>query len=323
MYAAGGLRKMEINELGDLFKDIAEKTGTKVSLVAAEGCTRFSLDVGGVKTNAYIEGTGAEALARAKLVAYLVSGTGAKLSLSREEELKEILLGDGGRMRAYRFMTKYGLGGGVCYAIALRPDRHAGECFTHVERCLSDPRDAVLRVEGNIAVVKFAGDEQNAYEFGQFLSQSLFEELGVRASVGVGCEAKSFADVGTSYMQAATALRMGSLFHGEGEVHSYREFLLVRMLEDVGRAQLEEYMAQFGIEGAEEVFGDEEMTATAEAFLDSSLNISETSRNLFMHRNTLTYRLDKIERATGLNIRKFSDAVTFRVITVLYKLLKT
>ena len=61
---------------------------------------------------------------------------------------------------------------------------------------------------------------------------------------------------------------------------------------------------------------------TAEAFLQSSLNVSETSRNLYMHRNTLLYRLDKIEKATGLNIRLFSDAVSFRVLTVLYKLLK-
>ena len=56
--------------------------------------------------------------------------------------------------------------------------------------------------------------------------------------------------------------------------------------------------------------------------MQSSLNISETSRNLYMHRNTLLYRLDKIEKATGLNIRLFSDAVSFRVLTVLYKLLK-
>jgi len=50
------------------------------------------------------------------------------------------------------------------------------------------------------------------------------------------------------------------------------------------------------------------------------LNLSETSRSLFMHRNTLAYRIDKIEQATGLDIRKFSDAVTFRVMTILYKL---
>ena len=64
------------------------------------------------------------------------------------------------------------------------------------------------------------------------------------------------------------------------------------------------------------------MLTTAEAFLQSSLNVSETSRNLYMHRNTLLYRLDKIEKATGLNIRLFSDAVSFRVLTALHKLLK-
>jgi carbohydrate diacid regulator len=73
---------------------------------------------------------------------------------------------------------------------------------------------------------------------------------------------------------------------------------------------------------AAEVFEDEEMLNTAEEFLLSSLNVSETSRNLYMHRNTLLYRLDKIEKATGLNIRLFSDAVSFRVLSVLYKLLK-
>ena len=63
------------------------------------------------------------------------------------------------------------------------------------------------------------------------------------------------------------------------------------------------------------------MLNTAESFLQSSLNVSETSRNLYMHRNTLLYRLDKIEKATGLNIRSFSDAVSFRVLTILHKLL--
>ena len=56
-------------------------------------------------------------------------------------------------------------------------------------------------------------------------------------------------------------------------------------------------------------------------FLDNNLNISETSRKLFMHRNTLMYRLDKVENSTGLNIKNFSDAVTFKLITVLNKLL--
>ncbi len=133
---------------------------------------------------------------------------------------------------------------------------------------------------------------------------------------------RSFSEIALSYHQAATAVRMSMIFDAKGEVHSYREYLLVKMLEDVPKSRLKEYTEQFRVSRAEEVLEDREMSATAEAFLESSLNLSETARNLFMHRNTLTYRLDKIERITGLDIRKFSDAVTFRVITILYRLLR-
>ena len=122
---------------------------------------------------------------------------------------------------------------------------------------------------------------------------------------------------------AVTAVRVSAIFHNVGEVHSYREYLLVKLLEDLPKSRMREYLEQFRAESAEEIFEDEEMTETAEAFLESSLNVSETSRNLFMHRNTLMYRLDKIERVTGLNIRKFSDAVTFRILSVLYKLMQS
>ena len=92
------------------------------------------------------------------------------------------------------------------------------------------------------------------------------------------------------------------------------------MLEDIPEAKLSEYLSTLLEGDAKELLKDEEMLGTAEEFLQNSLNVSETSRNLFMHRNTLMYRLDKIERMTGLNLRKFSDAVTFRLITILGKL---
>ena len=129
-------------------------------------------------------------------------------------------------------------------------------------------------------------------------------------------------DISLSYSQAAGALRYAEVFSSRGNVHSYREYLLVRMLEDVPESKLMEYLGEMTDEGAKEIFEDADMLNTAEEFLQSSLNVSETSRNLFMHRNTLLYRLDKIEKATGLNIRQFPDAVSFRVLTVLYKLLE-
>ena len=317
---------MEINsELKAILHDVCEKTGVCISLEPQGGEeTSFTLESGGRRTEAYIRGTGEEAERTAKLVAYLVSSCDREPHTGKKEELRSVLLGEGSSWRAFRYMTKYNLEDGTCFAVELIVDRLAEQALAHIEGCINEGRDAVIAMdERRIAVVKFTEEEQTPYEFGTFLSQSLYEELGIKTSVGVGCEMKSFYEIALSYTQAATAVRMSTIFHGEGEVHSYREYLLVRMLEDVPKSRLKDYVEQFRIEGAEEIFEDDDMTQTAEAFLESSLNISETSRNLFMHRNTLTYRLDKIERATGLNIRMFSDAVTFRVITILYKLLQS
>jgi carbohydrate diacid regulator len=139
---------------------------------------------------------------------------------------------------------------------------------------------------------------------------------------GVGPIVKELKEIANSYNGAENALRYADVFEISGKVHTYREFILVRMLEDISPSKCAEYLSEITDEQFKEVFEDEEMLLTAETFLQSSLNVSETSRILYMHRNTLLYRLDKIEKATGLNIRLFSDAVSFRVLTVLYKLLK-
>ena len=312
-------------ELAKILADVREKTGVDVRFSPHGGEeTCFTLDYCGEKTEAYLDGVGETAQRSARLVAYLVSNADLKQLLpDKEEHLKNILLGEGGSWYVYRFMTKYNLPDTPCFALDIYMDGRLAETVAHMENCLADSRDMVIAMDGSrCAVVRFSEEGQPAAEFAQFLSQSLYEETGVKASVGVGCEVKSFAEIAVSYHQAATAVRMSGIFHGKGEVHSYREYLLVKMLEDVPESRLREYTGQFRIENAEEVLADEDMITTAEEFLENSLNISETSRNLYMHRNTLMYRLDKIERITGLNIRKFSDAVTFRVITILYKLLK-
>lgn len=311
-------------ELSRLLKDIGEKTGTEVSLVSRGGSeTKFTLSYCGEGAEAYLSGTGKEAEGRAKLVSYLVSHADAREVLpDREEYLKNILLGEGSGWYIYRFLTKFNIADGSCFAVELFIPKRIGEALSHIENCLGDSSDMAVRMdETHLVVVKFMGDEETPLEFGHFLSQSLYEELGVKASVGIGCEMKSFLDIASSYRQASTAVRVSALFRSDFQVHTYREYLLVKMLEDLPKERLKEYMEQFYVESAEEVFEDADMMETAERFLENSLNISETARELFMHRNTLMYRLDKIERITGLNIRKFSDAVTFRVITILYKLL--
>jgi DNA-binding PucR family transcriptional regulator len=88
------------------------------------------------------------------------------------------------------------------------------------------------------------------------------------------------------------------------------------------KKDLKETLDSLVVSGSEGVWEDEELMVTAEAFINNSLNISETSRVLYIHRNTLMYRLDKIERETGYNLRSFSDAVVFKFISVIRTILQ-
>ncbi len=186
--------------------------------------------------------------------------------------------------------------------------------------------DQVVKTDNEqCAFIRFEESEeeyQSLTEYAGFLVQSIFEETGVRSKIFLGGTVKSVYDLATSYTQALSAVRMSKAENAKGNVYSYKEYILLKMLEDLPKHKLNEYLEILMDVSAREIFSDEEMTATAEEFLENSLNVSETARKLYLHRNTLMYRLDKIEKATGLNIRKFSDAVTFRLITMLYRLVK-
>ena len=304
--------------LDRILADIQKKTGVCARLAPGGGEeTALALDWNGERVTLYFAGKDESAAREAKLVAYLLSETSGG-----GDGIRAVLRGDGGRMQAFRYLARHNIPDAPCFAAEILPDRREKDAFEHVERCLDGNDCAVFLEEGRIAAVKFTEEGQTPFDFGCFICRSLYEEAGIRAKVGVGCEMPSFGEIAVSYAQAVSALRMSDMLGDKGDVHAYSEYLLVQMLSDVPKERVKECLASFRIDGTEEVFRDEELFSTAEVFLERDLNLSETSRTLFIHRNTLSYRLDKIERLTGLNIRKFSDAVTFRVITVLLRLIK-
>lgn len=311
-------------QLNEIFRDVFKETGTQLSVTPFGGEeTAFSLFYRGEETIVYIRGRGEETENKIKLVRYLICGASKEKQDKREDPLKDILLGEGGEWGAFRYITKNNLADGRCYAVDVLLDRRADEAFRQIERCIEGRGDRAVRMDDSrVAIVKFSSDEESPVEFAQFLFQSLYEELGIRSSLGAGCEVNSFAEIASSYTQAVTAVKLSEIFHGKGEVHSYGEYLLVTMMRDLPEARIKEYMAQFRVSNTEKVFSDPDLATTAKGFLENSLNVSETSRALFLHRNTLTYRLDKIKRITGLDLKNFSDAVTFRVISILDRLLK-
>ncbi len=247
--------------------------------------------------------------------------------LSRTEFYKAILLGEINYSQILRHQKKYNVQDAPAFVMIVMAETRHNEVVNVLKNYSEGCSDFVVKMEDNqLAFVKFVDQTNDEYqsstEYAEFLRQSVYEETGVSVRISVGSTVKTLIDLSSSYSQAMTTLRMSNAVNAKGEVHSFKEYILIRMLEDMPKFKLNENLEILMDSGAKEIFGDQEMIDTAEEFLENSLNVSETARKLYLHRNTLTYRLDKIERATGLNIRKFSDAVTFRLITILSKLVR-
>ena len=274
-----------------------------------------------------VEGVGtAETNYALLLPAYIEGFMEQGVELTKTEMLRRILLGESSSMLLYKYATKYSVRTLSAVVIVLRIPKLMEESVALLEQYGGNSLDTVVKIsDDTCAFVKYSDRENDDYrstvDYAEFLIQLLKEELGLDVEAGVGPTVREFKDVSVSYSAADNALRYADVFGAQGKVHSYREFILIRMLEDFPESRLISYLSELMDENSKEVFEDEEMLTTAETFLQNSLNVSETSRNLYMHRNTLLYRLDKIEKATGFNLRCFSDAVSFRVLTLLYKLI--
>jgi carbohydrate diacid regulator len=139
--------------------------------------------------------------------------------------------------------------------------------------------------------------------------------------VAFGTVVSELKDVSKSYKEAKMALDVGKIFYAQKKVVAYSTLGIGRLI-----YQLPINLCHLFID---EIFGnniptdlDEETLNTINTFFDYNLNVSETSRQLFVHRNTLVYRMEKIQKATGLDLRKFDDALTFKIALMVVNYMK-
>lgn len=264
--------------------------------------------------------------------AYLISELAENLyfkesGLSEEEFYKSVLFGELSHSQIYKYMSKFAISDLPVFAMLIDCSKAKGEDVKNILINSAEYLDFVVDIENDqLAFVKFiqndGGEYQSPIEYAEFIKQMVYEETGSIIKIAIGGTVKNIVQLSNSFSQATSAFRMQNALGTKGDIHSFKEYILIKMLEDLPKYKLNENLETLMDSGAQEIFSDEEMVSTAEEFLENSLNTSETSRKLYLHRNTLIYRLDKIERGTGLNIRKFSDAVTFRLITILSRLVK-
>ncbi len=180
-----------------------------------------------------------------------------------------------------------------------------------------EKEDLLLRFSADTAaLIKQGSDPEEAAEYAMALIDTVEGETGLRLRAGVS-EPK--ADPGLwaeGCREAEQALETGRIFHLKDPVQIYRKQILERMLQEIPAERRRALRRELLTAGGERALNDELME-TADEFFRSDLNLSDTARRMFIHRNTLTYRLDKIRKETGLDLRRFSDAVIFRLVTAL------
>lgn len=160
--------------------------------------------------------------------------------------------------------------------------------------------------------------EEDLCQFAQAVQETLMEEAVQTVWVGIGEPKHTLAQLGESYAEAHRAMEVGRIFHPESSIHVFRTLMLERFLMNVSREDSLYYHSLLFNRKTAKLFNDE-MLQTIEMFFRKDLNLSDTARQLFIHRNTLVYRLDKVQRQTGLDLRHFDDAVTFKILYELKK----
>jgi carbohydrate diacid regulator len=133
-----------------------------------------------------------------------------------------------------------------------------------------------------------------------------------RVYIGIGMTAETMKDAAKSYREATMALRVGSIFENDQYVMRYDKLGLGRLIYQLPPTLCNMFLDEVFPKGAYEAL-DSETLLTISKFFENNLNGSETSRRLFVHRNTLVYRLDKVQKITGLDLRSFDDAVLFKL----------
>ena len=186
-------------------------------------------------------------------------------------------------------------------------------------------RDFITAVdENNVIIVKTLTENDEMKEIEHYTANLIewLETEGYSESrISYGTIVQEIKEVSRSYKEAKMAMDVGKIFFDERRVIAYSELGIGRLIYQLPIPLCKMFIREiFGGKSPDDF--DEETLTTISKFFENSLNVSETSRQLFIHRNTLVYRLDKLQKSTGLDLRVFEDAITFKIALRVVKYMK-
>ncbi|MBR7070883.1 MAG: helix-turn-helix domain-containing protein [Clostridia bacterium] len=187
-------------------------------------------------------------------------------------------------------------------------------------------KDFVINInETDIALIKETKpsiEPLHIEKLASTIADTITGEFYIHAVIGIGTTVDNLKDLARSFKEAQIALEVGKVFDTEKTIISYKNLGIARLIYQLPTTLCETYLREVFKRGSIESL-DQETLFTIQRFFENNLNVSETSRKLFVHRNTLVYRLEKIKKITGLDLREFDHAIVFKIALMVNKYLKS
>ena len=187
-------------------------------------------------------------------------------------------------------------------------------------------QDFVVSInETDVAIVKQLGNASSAEDLEKIavnVEDTLKNELFIKPIIGIGTVVTHLRELADSYKEAQTAIDVGKVFDTEKTIINYENLGIGRLIYQLPTTLCDIYLTEVFKKNSIDAL-DQETLFTINKFFENNLNVSETSRKLFVHRNTLVYRLEKIKKLTGLDLRLFDHAIIFKVALMVRKYLSS
>ncbi|MBO6066025.1 MAG: helix-turn-helix domain-containing protein [Lachnospiraceae bacterium] len=213
----------------------------------------------------------------------------------------------------------------VVYLIETKNEKDTNALETVRTLFAGKPHDFITAVdERNIIIVKELKQSDtydNLMGTAKVIVDMLNTEAMSKVHVAYGTIVNEIKDISRSYKEAKMALDVGKIFYSERKVVAYNNLGIGRLIFQLPMPLCRMFIREI-FDGKSPDDFDEETLVTINKFFENSLNVSETSRELYIHRNTLVYRLDKLQKSTNLNLRVFDDAITFKIALMVVKYMK-
>ncbi len=277
------------------------------------------------------DGAGEENLMVGKMAAFQLRGllTAYKERFDRDNFIKNLLLDNLLLVDIYNRAKKLHIvpdARRVVYILeTVRDTDHQGSIEIIKNVVSNKSGDFITAIdEKNIIIVKELGPDEDytqAERFAENVLDLFGKDMDDQIHIAYGTIVKELKEVSRSYKEARMALDVGKIFFDGKRVIAYSSLGIGRLIYQLPIPLCKMFIREIFASKSPDDF-DEETLTTINKFFENNLNVSETSRQLYIHRNTLVYRLDKLQKSTGLDLRVFEDAITFKIALMVVKYMK-